>query len=55
MISMWPKPAGKNADSNHQMCERAGLFEPVDSIDYTMLTEETFSWNLWIEQESRRR
>ena len=50
-----PIKLDKNADKYHQMCERAGLFESMDSIDYTMLTEQTFDWNLWIEQELRRR
>ncbi len=37
------------------MCERAGLFEPMDLLDYSLLTEDTFDWDLWIQQESRRR
>lgn len=37
------------------MCERAGLFESLGFADYNELTEETFDWNVWIEQETRRR
>ena len=37
------------------MAERAGIFDSVDSIDYTSLTMDTFDWPKWIEQETRRR
>lgn len=41
--------------TEHQMCKRDGLFEPIETVDYIMLNEETFDWDLWIEQELRRR
>jgi hypothetical protein len=37
------------------MAERAGIFDPVDPIDYRSLSSDTFNWTLWIEQETRRR
>jgi len=37
------------------MADRAGVFDAVESIDYAMVTEKSFDWPLWIEQESRRR
>ena len=37
------------------MCERAGLLDPMEPVDYSSLTEETFDWNLWIQQESGKR
>lgn len=38
-----------------QMCERAGLLDPAEPVDYNSLTEETFDWSLWIQQESGKR
>lgn len=37
------------------MAERTGLFDPIHPVDYQPLTENTFNWPRWIEQETRRR
>ena len=37
------------------MAERAGLFDATDQINYQLVSEETFMWSLWVEQETRRR
>jgi hypothetical protein len=37
------------------MAERAGIFDPVDPTDYSMLSKSDFDWNSWIYQETRRR
>jgi hypothetical protein len=39
----------------NQMAERAKLFDPVDAIDYSCLSESDFDWHSWIYQETRRR
>jgi hypothetical protein len=38
-----------------QMCERAGLLDPIEPVNYNLLTEEDFDWDLWIQQESGKR
>ena len=37
------------------MAERAGLFDPATSIDYSNLNDCTFNWDMWIQQETRKR
>ncbi|KAL3483966.1 hypothetical protein BJX62DRAFT_219418 [Aspergillus germanicus] len=37
------------------MAERAGLFNGVEPVDYTVLSESEFDWDLWIHQEACRR
>ena len=37
------------------MAKRAKMFEPQHPVDYKVLTEQTFDWRLWIEQETQRR
>jgi hypothetical protein len=37
------------------MCERAGLLDPIEPVNYNLLTEEDFDWDLWIQQESGKR
>ena len=37
------------------MAERAGIFDPTAPMDYASLTTDTFNWNQWIEQETRKR